>query len=181
MINKTKNSSEPTDIERLYRKYRNMIYKIARGILSDSELSEDALQETIIKIMKYYPKIEPLSGDAERNYIAAVARNTAINIYNKRHKASDFERLDETEICDERRLVSPDDYAITAENMRKISEEYKSLDLKFRDPLTLCCLCGYGFKDISEILGISERAARYRVNRGKQILAEKLKRGDEDE
>lgn len=167
--------------EKLYYKYENMIFKISLDILRDKHLAEDAAQETACKIVKYCDKVKLFSSDEERNYIATIARNTAINVYNKHNKLVYKNYEDSEEVPDASVSSNPDEYVITNESVDMIIAELKSLGEKYSDPLILSRVYKYSIKEISDILGVPERTINYRIKRGTEKLKAKLKKGDKNE
>ena len=163
--------------EQIYHKYKNMIFKISLEILQEKSMAEDAAQETACKIIKYSDRLREFSDAEERNYIAAIARNTAITLSNKRNRDESYP---ESEYIPDRNIESnPSEYVITNESVNAIVAELKKLDEKYSEPLLLQKLGHYSIKDISDVLGAPERTVKYRIHRAKQILKDKLKNIDE--
>lgn len=181
MLKKNKTRNKKLYTERIYHKYENMIFKISLEILKDKSLAEDASQETAYKIMKYCDRIKSFEGDQERNYIAAIARNTAINIYNNHNKITLENYDDISGLPDNSPSSNPDEYVITNESTDTIIKELKNLGAKYSDPLILSRIYKYSIKEISEILGVPERTIKHRMKRGTERLKETLKKGDENE
>ena len=181
MFKKTKTHKNRIFTEQLYYKYENMIFKIALDILRDKHLAEDATQETAYKIMKYCDRVKAFNSDEERNYIAAIARNTAINSYNKHNKIIIESFVDSKECSDVSVSSNPDEYVITNESVDIIIDELKRLGEKYSEPLMMHRLCTYTVKEISEILGVPERTIKHRIKRGTEKLKAKLKKDDKNE
>lgn len=174
----------PTDkvsqIEKIYEEYRNLIYAIAYDILRDEEWAKDALQETLLRMIKNYGRLDTMKAAELKNYVARMARNTGIDLYNKRKKAqgppdgADMDEAIETN--------TPEDFVITNESVEFIVEEIKRMDPKYSDPLRFQKFNKYSIEQISKIMGISQRTVHYRIEKAKRILAEKLRRrGDIDD
>ncbi len=53
-------------------------------------------------------------------------------------------------------------------------DEIKNLPEKYREPLALYYLFGYGISEIAEMLGISSDNARQRLSRARKMLRERL-------
>ena len=84
-------------LERIFEKYKLLIWKIANNILKDPDLMEDCLQETMLKLVSVADKLQRHEyGDNERAYILAVARNQAFDMLKKKKReipADDDEML----------------------------------------------------------------------------------------
>ena len=169
-----------TIIERVYKDYGDMIFNISLNILRDRSWAEDATHETLIRIMKYSDKLNGLNSAQAKNYIARIARNTCIDLHNRRARDDKVTvRTEDFEVIDADG-ADPEEYIITNESVQKIAEKLRTMDSKYRDPLTLQKFNKHSIKEISEILGVSERTVNYRIERAKQILSDLLKKGDDD-
>lgn len=84
-------------LEKIFEKYKLLIWKIANNILKDPDLMEDCLQETMLKLVSVADKLQRHEyGDNERAYILAVARNQAFDMLEKKKReipADDDEML----------------------------------------------------------------------------------------
>ena len=167
--------------EKSYYKYENMIFRISLDILRDKHLAEDAAQETACKIVKYCDRVKLFNSAEEKNYIAAIARNTAINVYNKHNKLIYENYEDSEEVPDASVSSNPDEYVITNESVDMIIAELKSLGEKYSDPLILSRVYKYSIKEISDILGVPERTINHRIKRGTEKLKARFKNGDKNE
>ena len=61
---------------------------------------------------------------------------------------------------------------------RTLHDALLALDAKFRIPIILHHLEGYGVKEISAMLSIPESAAKFRLRRGRELLKLQLKEED---
>ena len=67
-------------IELIERKYKKLIQHIAREILRDSYLVEDAYQEILLKFIAGHEDKFELPQDEIKNYLCAAVRNTALTM-----------------------------------------------------------------------------------------------------
>lgn len=51
---------EKSKFEKIYFKYRQLMFKVANDILSDEYLAEDTVHKSFIKIMKHLDKINDI-------------------------------------------------------------------------------------------------------------------------
>ena len=79
----------------LYERANANIYIRVYSILKNKQDTEDALQGAWEKVMKNFDKIKNQSYDKRINFVWIVAKNTAIDIYNKRKKVIDIESYDD--------------------------------------------------------------------------------------
>ena len=78
-----------TKFAALYERYSRLMFYIARQILSDEQLSEDAVQEAFLRIAKNMHKVGDVSCPQTRNFSVIITRNVAITM--KKQNAYDFE------------------------------------------------------------------------------------------
>ncbi len=64
-----------------YEKYKNLVYYEIYSILKNHEATEEALQDTFLKM---YQSIETFDGRFFTAWLVAIAKNQAINEYHKR-------------------------------------------------------------------------------------------------
>lgn len=166
-------------IDRVYTKHRNMIYLTAYDILKDTALTEEAVQETVIKLLRYSDALNEEKEIATKNYIVRVAKSVSIDIYN-RHEKERAEELNDEEIAQLKAEFDPQEYVITKESVDTIVKAINDMDDKYRLPLLYSRINGHSAEQIADIMGISERTVYSRLKKAKKILAETLKREEEE-
>lgn len=67
----------------LYEKYKYLLMKVARDILNDSFLAEDAVHEAFIKIALNINKVGDMDALATKRYLITITKSAAIDIYRK--------------------------------------------------------------------------------------------------
>lgn len=168
-------------IERIYNQYRNLIYWTAKKILHDEDLVEDAVQETILKLMRHPEKIDESKINETKNYISRVSKSIGVNIYNKQKKLLNTDRLDDvSEIQEKSKEFDPEDCVISSESVDIIVQAIRDMDDKYSIPLRYQKFDKYSIEEIADIMGISVRTVFYRLNKAKEILAEKLRKREDD-
>ncbi|NCF00406.1 RNA polymerase sigma factor [Emergencia sp. 1XD21-10] len=152
-------------IELIERKYKKLIQHIAREILRDSYLVEDAYQEVLLKFIAGHEDKFELPQDEIKNYLCAAVRNTALTMLYKNQKNVSVEQEDL-----ESRLLSMDYLDIDAFHDQygfglEVQELLSKLDNKDKDILCLKYGEGYDNKEIGEMIDLSEEAVRKRLYR----------------
>lgn len=152
-------------IELIERKYKKLIQNIAREILRDSYLVEDAYQEVLLKFIAGHEDKFELPQDEIKNYLCAAVRNTALTMLYKNQKNVNAEQEDL-----EFRLLSMDYLDIDAFHDQygfglEVQELLSKLDNKDKDILCLKYGEGYDNKEIGEMIDLSEEAVRKRLYR----------------
>lgn len=142
-------------------KYGDMLYRICLVMLKNTADSEDAVQETFIKLVQKSPSFD--SVEHEKAWLITVATNKCRDMlrYRQRHKTESEELLQ--------------GYFIE-ENDSGILEALSELDEKYRIILVLFYVEDYRIDQISQITGISVSAVKMRLSRGRKLLKEKYRK-----
>ena len=161
------------------------MYSIALNILKNEHDADDALQETMYKIIKYVDKFADDDKSKIRNKIMiglrASIRNTSFRHYRKQQNKNKYESDEEEveiDIEDESAIV--DDIVIKGEDCRKIIEALLGLSSDLQDTVNLVYYCDFSCVEAAKFLGISDNAVRNRLYQARKKLKEVL-RGDFDE
>lgn len=158
-----KNGYEP-----LIEKYKKMVYGIAWSHLGDSDLSEDAAQETFIKAYTYLATLrEP---DKFQGWLARIARNVSNSLSRRAKRDNAFkerwallESAEPQSGHDERE--SPKEH---------LWQSFSELTDTHREALTLFYIEGKNVVEAAEALGVTEQALRTRLHRARLALRMQL-------
>lgn len=158
----------------LYERYgRTMLY-IARGILKDHSLAEDAVSEAFVRIIDNLEKINAEDCYRTKGFVVVIVRNVALNMLRSqnRHQLLPYEDFEE--------------YAGTAEPVfetvsvreacAKITEAISGLNKSYSDILYLRYEMEYTGDEIARILGVSPENARMRLSRARRALLDRLRK-----
>ena len=157
------NSVRPADeIERVVKKYSNMLFRICLVMLCREQDAEDALQDTFLK----YISKAPAFNDAEHQkaWLIRVATNICNDMgrFRLRHNHVNINDLS--------------DYYETEESA-DILEAVLLLPQKYKIVIHLHYVEGYDMGSISEITGISIAATKKRLQRGREMLKLEYRKG----
>jgi RNA polymerase sigma-70 factor (ECF subfamily) len=144
-------------------KHQNIVHKICRMYTNDQESHNDLFQEITIQLWNAYPKFR---GDSKfSTWMYRVALNTAITLYRKSKKQLRTQNYDEVSF-----KIKADVYDDEVEKqlqlMYKAVKELNDID----KALVFLYLEDQSYREISEMLGISEVNARVKMNRIKKTL-----------
>ncbi len=67
----------------LFEKYKTMMQSLAYSILKDHQLSEDAVQEALIRLSRNKDKIGNIDSKETKSYIYTVTKNEALRLAQK--------------------------------------------------------------------------------------------------
>jgi RNA polymerase sigma-70 factor (ECF subfamily) len=139
------------------------IYAVAYSVLRDFSLSDDAVQDTYLKIVDKahtYTK-----GSNAKAWILTVARNIALDILKHRRFEVQTDRIAEIRVrFDESAFVTS----------LAIKEALDNLDDEERQIVTLKIYSGFKHKDIADLLGITAESAKKKYQRALIKLKEFL-------
>ena len=156
----------------IYEKYRILIYKICIKITADNFLCEDAMQNTFVRIADNIDKIYGFPENEQKVYIAAIAKNCAIDILKDENRFASESLNPNHEIQFSKSIQ--DEY-ISSEQYKKLVSYINELDKSYRDVLILSLVCELSPKEIAVALNRSLRTVRTQLTRGKLLMKQKLK------
>ena len=145
----------PPDAERAVREYGNSILRLCTVMTGNRDDADDALQECFLRYMEKAPDFNDT--EHEKAWIIRVATNICKDILRQRKRRS-FISLDEI-----RNLGTTEDNA-------QILGMLVSPEEKHRIIIHLHYVEGYKINEISSLLGITESAAKKRLQRGRDAL-----------
>ena len=157
--------------EKIYYAYRKQMFYVAREVLNNDELAEDAVQEALISIAK---RIDHLLSDDRmiRAYVLTVARNTAFHLKKKeaenQHDEINYDTLDAEPNS------SLEQQYIFSETVEELKMAISRLPDLYQDALLMRFVYDMDYNDIAKALKRSPVAVRQQVSRGKKMLIQML-------
>lgn len=167
--------------EKLYYRYRNLMYYIAFQVLNDERDSEDAVQEAFFRLAKNMDKVSDVESVETKNFVAIIVKREAMKLFNKKKKRSE---IFETDLSGEKHFSGNgeaffDKYkAQSSENIvNELEYAIEALPYKYLSIMTLKYVMGYSGKEISQITGLSETNVRQQLFAGRKLLEKMLEEG----
>jgi RNA polymerase sigma-70 factor (ECF subfamily) len=142
---------------------QNIIHKVCRVYTTNSDAHKDLFQEITIQLWRAYPKFR---GDAKfSTWMYRVGLNTAITLYRKSKR-----QIRTNDISDFEYKLESEEYDGEIEEQMKLL--YKAIHQlsDIEKGLILLYLEDKPYKEIAELMGITEVNARVKVNRIKTKL-----------
>lgn len=161
---------EKSKFEQVYNSYKHTMFYVAKSILKDDYLSEDAVHNAFINIAKNMDKITVVNSSRTKGYVLVIVRNISLNMLKKQNKTLDIEDFEES-ITDDLNL---EDEVLLKISIDSIVEEIISLPTIYRDVLYLSYVEDLTTQEISQLIDISNEAVKKRLQRGRNKLAEKI-------
>jgi RNA polymerase sigma-70 factor (ECF subfamily) len=157
-------------MDQLVSRHHGSVYRVALGILRDEDGAADVAQETFLKAVK---GLKGFRGDASfKTWILAIAANEARGVLRKagRRKELALETVGPVPSTD----ASADETMERDEDVGRIRELLSGLPEKQKQAVTLRIFEELSFREIGNIIGSSEGAARVNYHHGIRRLREML-------
>lgn len=75
---------KPSEFEKLYMKYRNVMFSVAFRILQNEQDSEDAVQNAFMYVFQHPEKIKSIENPKTKGFLIIISESKAIDIYRSR-------------------------------------------------------------------------------------------------
>ena len=151
-----------TDRERfalLYEAHERRVYAVALKILGNTTQAEDAAQQTWLRVLHNWNKVNSLEWEAAAKYLAVAAKNAALDLLKKERWAASMPE-DWDAPAPEHNLG---EYHRLVELICSMPEGYRRiLELKFVEEETN--------QAIARRLGLKESSVSTRIQRGRKLL-----------
>lgn len=174
----------------LYETYVRLMFHIANQYLPDPRDAEEAVSEAFFRISEHFSEIGEIDCPKTRNLVVIITRNIAKDLLRKQKRQ--VPTVDLLAYVDEEGEAAPweetmsDDWqgveALFATlTLEDAMAEIRALPQAVRDAMLLCVGEEYTVAEAAEILGITESTLRKRLQRGRQMLREKLRETNDRE
>ncbi|MDF2520955.1 MAG: polymerase subunit sigma-24 [Clostridia bacterium] len=179
LIKKSK-SGDVEAFEQLIFDYQKKAYNIALRIMGNQEDAKDMCQEAFIRIFKSIEGFKEQSSFSTWMY--RIVTNVCLDEI-RRKKKNDTVSLDNTfetqngEVHFETASDedTPEEAFIRTEKRRIILKEINSLSEEYKTAIVLRDIQGFSYEEIANILCCSIGTVKSRINRGRNILKNRLK------
>ncbi|MCI7144916.1 MAG: sigma-70 family RNA polymerase sigma factor [Clostridiales bacterium] len=162
---------EPEDKSKfisLYEKYHRLMHYTAKAILKDDGLAEDAVQEAFIRIAKNFHKINDIDTASTKKFVVIITKNVALTILKKE------DRFTAEDIADYENILHKNDTTVGEAENNELAQRILKLSEVQRNVMYLYAIYGYSYREIANLLGIKEGAARKNMQRAREVLKDGL-------
>ena len=146
--------------EELYKKYNNLIYRIAYSILKNKQDAEDIVQIVFTKI--YSMDKEKLPNSNEASWLYSVTKNETINYLKNRKNNIDLGRIYEME--DDNKEINK---IINADSFNRLISK---LNENEREIISLKILSNLSFEEIGKVLNVPTGTIKWRYYKSVHTL-----------
>ena len=165
-LNLIDTEEQKSKFEQIYNNYKHTMFYVAKSILKDDYLSEDAVHNAFISIAKSMDNINEVGSNRTKGYVVVIVRNISFNMLKKQNKDVAIDELEEN-IKDDNSL---EDEVLSKLSVDSIIEEITSLPMIYKDVLYLSYVEDLPTQEISRLINISNEAVKKRLQRGRKIL-----------
>ena len=151
----------------IFRRYHQPLYRYCRAITGNSEEAADALQNTMLKVMRSLPgerrqiELKP--------WLFRVAHNEAVSLLRARRPHAELEE------GDGRTVAGPEAGIAAREDLRELMADLEELPERQRATVILRELNGLSFAEIASVFATSTAAAKQAAYDGRTALQDYAK------
>lgn len=163
-------SENQNKFEVLYHLHKRTMLYVARDILKDNYLAEDAVHEAFIRVINNITKIGKADSSQTRYFLIVIVRNVSLTMLEKQRKNIFLDDMEPV-------VGGPDNIeaqVFDTIECQKIIDALKLLPVQYRDVLYLRYVEEYKFPEIAHLLGLNQELVKKRAQRGKKKLLELL-------
>lgn len=159
---------ENKDFLDLLEQHKRIIFKVCNSYCKDPESRKDLTQEIVIQLWKSFKKYD--SQYKVTTWMYRIALNVAISFYRREKKHTLTSSITESAFAFSDDSTSSHD---TESNIAQLHHFIDQLD-ELHKALMILYLDNNSYKDISEVLGITETNVATKINRIKQKLKQQF-------
>ena len=154
---------------------KNILFRLALRITTNREEAEDVVQETLVKVWDKRAEWDAI--DSMEAFALSVCRNLSIDCTKRRgrHDAS----LDEVGAQEAVSHHNPYEEAAQSNRVRIVRRLVDSLPEKQRSCIQLRDFEGKSYKEVAEVMGISESQVKVNIFRARQAIKTKFEQLDQ--
>lgn len=154
--------------EKLYYKYRQLMYDIAYRRLEDPGMAEECVQEAFFYVAKNFGKVAEVEADMTKNYLATITNGFAINRYKQENR---FHNIP-PDISEADRIIYSSAVEETFDDYSKfeISQAINSLSEDKQVLIFLKYIFGYSSIEIGKMFGKTDAYIRKKLQFAREDL-----------
>ena len=150
---------------------KNELFRMALRMTQNPADAEDVVQETMMKVWsrrEQWNQIESIEA-----FCLTICRNVALD--KMRRMDHQEQSLDATiDAADRSHFSNPEEQAIQRDLVRMVRQLIAQLSEKQRSCMQLRDIEGKSYKEIAEVLGITEQQVKINIFRARQTIKEKV-------
>lgn len=168
------NEEDRTKAERLYEKYKYLMYKKAYEILKNTSDAEDAVSQAFLRVINNLHKIDESNQPATASFLVMICKNVAKSKIDEIAKRMSFEDPIDDNLQYSSNSFLPENIVISKETTEQLSHAVNSLDEIYKDVILLRYYFDCSINEISGILNLKTDTVKKRLTRAKKLVCEKF-------
>lgn len=156
--------------------YSSMAFSAGSVLGHNSSYVEDVVHDAMIKIMEILPQIDFSQPNRVECLCSVIAKNRARDHF--KHKGNHGISIDEAITESVEDDSCPYNILMEKETYAEILRAIYSLDEKYRDVCILKYVNKLKEKEIARVLSLPSGTVSVRIQRGRQLLKESIRKGD---
>jgi RNA polymerase sigma-70 factor (ECF subfamily) len=158
-------------VEKIYTKYKQLMYKKAFSILKHEQDAQDIVHEVFVKIIGQLHNIYGVDDIRTQHFVMILTENASLDLKNRNNKHEMIDIEDFAEILPDVKQSGLDNI-----DMIIIKSALKQLPKHYSHILCLTDYLGYSIKQTAILLNLSEDNAYKRLQRARAKMAELLEK-----
>lgn len=157
--------------ERIVLPHLDDAYTLARYLLRDEHDAQDAVQDAVLRALRYFETYR--DGDA-RAWLLAIVRNCCLTWHRRQRGERATVPLLDTDVADIGSGRETDARAIARSEREALQRAVAALPVEFREVIVLREVQELSYKEISAVVGVPIGTVMSRLARGRKRLAAAL-------
>jgi len=163
-------AGQPRAMDQLVERHHAVVFRVVLGILGDSDEAADATQDAFVRAFR---ALDSFRGDARfRTWLLTIAANAARGMLRQRERRREKSLDDAGDLPAEGNDAAGE--LALAQEVERVKRLLARLPEKQRLAVQLRTQDGLSFREVGEIIGSSEGAARVNYHHGIRRLREML-------
>ena len=148
---------------------KNELFRLALRITLNRAEAEDIVQDTLIKVWNHRCEWEDI--DSIEAFSLTICRNLSLDRIKKKENNNDS--LEDVKVAEPFSSSNPQDRMIQADKINLVKQIVDALPEKQRSCMQLRDFEGKSYKEIAEVLEISEEQVKVNIFRARQTVKQK--------
>ena len=154
-------------------------YNLARFITRDEAMSDDVVQDAVLRAFRSFDQFR---GDSPRAWLFAIVRNCCRTALGARNAAGlHLVEEAEGESADADEADNPEQALIRASDAAMVRALVEALPEPFREAIVLRDLEELSYREVAQVTGVAMGTVMSRISRGRGMLADQLSARAEDQ
>lgn len=159
--------SDAHKLKELYELYEQPMYRIAYAFLHNKEMAEDAVSDAFVRIIGKIRRLGEADSPKTKAYIIKVIKSTSIGIYRKNKRTFIHELPMNEDTYDIPDVYTDVEGSVITDSRGELLDALSETDRRI---IVLRCRDEMQWKEVADIVSLSETAVRKRFERAKRQI-----------